>query len=265
MARLRDILDQVQHADLRDRRGGRLKFQLRPGLSEQQIADFEARLPGPIPPDVRDLLYFASGFMIGTGGGLPHYFEELLVDFTGADESVQYLQDSLGAIPCPVYVAGDGAGNGWAVDVHAGTGAWGAVFYVCHDPPVMLVHSKDLATFISDALDLGRADGKSNIAKVHEFDFASDSDEPDYEFSAPQARTSTDPMLARFAAGVADNFQVYDLRALGVGMGFDWTPSMPDPRVIRDGTNMIFAIEQKPRKPGFFSRLFGRSGEGQTR
>src|SRR5262249_36821097 len=185
----------------------------------------EARLPGPIPPDVRDLLAFASGFVIGTGGGLPHYFGELLVDFAGADESTQYLQDSLGAIPYPAYVAGDGAGNGWAVEVDAGTGAWGAVFYVCHDPPATLIQSKDLATFISDALDLGRADRKSNIAKVHAFDFASDADEPDYEFSAPQARTSGDPVLARFAHGLADNFQVFDLRALRVGTGFDWTPS----------------------------------------
>lgn len=63
---------------------------------------------------------------------------------------------------------------------------------------------------------------------------------------------------AEWTDGLADNFLVCALRRLGVGTGFDWTPSMPDPRVVRDGTNLIFAIEQKPKKPGFFSRLFGR-------
>jgi cell wall assembly regulator SMI1 len=266
MAGPRDLLEQARHEEFRDGRGRRLKFELRPGLSAQQIADFEARLPGPIPPDVRDLLSFSSGFVIGIGDDWPRGIDEFLVDFTGSDESV-HGQDSQGAIPHPIYVAADDAGNAWVVDVNAETGAWGVVMYVCHDPPVTLIQSKDLATFISDALDLGRPDRKSNIARVHQGDFDPNPDEPDFEFSAPQARSSSDPTLAKFAAALADNVLICDLRALGVGTGFDWTFMVPDSRVVRDGTNLIFAIEQKPqkpKKPGFFSRLFGRSGKSNA-
>lgn len=259
MSGMRDLLDQARKEAFCDRRGKRLKFELRPGLNEKQIADFEVRLSAPIPPDARDLLSLASGFVIGIADDWPRGFNEFLVDFTGSDDSLRNAQDSLGAIPCPVYLAADDAGNGWAIDVDGATGAWGVVMYVCHDPPETVIQSEDLASFISDVLDLGRANGNSSIASMHHGEVNWDVGAPEWEFSAAEARVSNDPAIARFASNLADNFRVYDLRAQRVGMGFDWSPSMPNPLVVRDGTNLIFAIEQRPKRSSLFSRLFGRS------
>src|SRR5689334_8432785 len=47
----------------------------------------------------------------------------------------------------------DGFGNFWVVDVDPETGVWGAVFFACHDPSVIVVQAPDLATFLQQLLD----------------------------------------------------------------------------------------------------------------
>src|ERR1043165_5700900 len=48
---------------------------------------------------------------------------------------------------------GDGCGNYWIVDVNPQTGAWGTVFFGCHDPSVIVVQAPDLQTFFTQLLD----------------------------------------------------------------------------------------------------------------
>jgi hypothetical protein len=79
-----------------------------------------------------------------------------------------------------------------------------------------------------------------------------------WELSAGEARGAHDPVLARFAADVAENCRIYDLRALRPGMGFDWSPLMPDGQVRRDGRNMIFAIEPRSKSASLLGRLVKR-------
>lgn len=260
MAEPVELLKRAKQEKFQSRRGRPLKFELLPPLSEREIAAFAAGLPGPLPPELRRLLAFASGFTIEVDEDWPQDIEEFLVDFTGADESLPGPQDSLGAMDHPAYIAADDAGNSWAVDVDGATGAWGAVMYVCHDPPEMLVQSRDLAGFIADALDLGRGGRVSNIARICNGKTDWHRGHPAWEFSAAEARAAADPALARFAAGLAGHCRVYDLRALHPGMGFDWSPVMPDSRVIRDGRNMIFAIEPRAKAPGMFDRLLKQRG-----
>lgn len=166
MADLMGLLQRAQQEKFQSRRGRPLRFDLMPPLSEKEITAFAAGLSGPLPSEVRRLLAFARGFTIEVDEDWPQDIEEFLVDFTGADGSLPGVQDSLGALPHPAYIAGDDAGNSWAVDVDSTSGAWGAVMYICHDPPEMTIQSRDLAGFIADVLDLGRSGRVSNIARV---------------------------------------------------------------------------------------------------
>jgi len=40
------------------------------------------------------------------------------------------------------------------------TGAWGAILFVCHDPPVIAIQSPDLSSFLSQVLALGESDAE---------------------------------------------------------------------------------------------------------
>jgi SMI1/KNR4 family protein SUKH-1 len=252
------LLQQAQQEKFQSRRGRPLRFELMPPLSEKEISAFAAGLPGPLPPAIRRLLAFARGFTIEVDEDWPQDIEEFLVDFAGADESLPGAQDSLGALPHPAYIACDDAGNSWAVDVDGASGAWGAVMYICHDPAEMTIQSRDLAGFIADALDLGRSGRVSNIARICNGKAAGDRGQPQWAFTALEARTAADPALARFAGGLAENVRIYDLRALRPGMGFDWSPLMPDGRILRDNRNMIFAIEPRAQARGQLGRLVKR-------
>ena len=258
MADPMELLQRALQEKFQTRHGRSLRFELLPPLSLKEIAAFAARLPGPLPPDLRRLLAFTRGFTIEVDEDWPQDIEEFLVDFTGTDESLRAPRDSLGALPHAVCIAGDDAGNSWTVDVDATTGAWGAVMYICHDPPEMVIQSRDLAAFIADVLDLGRSGRVSNIARVCNGKADGLRGLPPWEFSAAEARAAGDPDLARFAAGLAENVRIYDLRALRPGMGFDWSPLMPDGRVLRDSRNMIFAIEPRAQSRGQLSRLVKR-------
>ena len=83
---------------------------LKPGLSREEIAEFQKRLPGPLPDDIRELLVYSAGFDLAAVGS---------VNFTGTTDS-QFTK----ALPFAVTLLGDGSGNFWVVDVNGKSGAW---------------------------------------------------------------------------------------------------------------------------------------------
>ena len=122
----RSLIHVVQwHPDLR----------LHPGLSEAELHQFQQTLPGPLPPNVADLLRFASGFDVP--GGEP-------VDFTGRSHSFQ-LDDA--ALSHPLALSKTETGDFWIVEVQ-GDGTWGPVSFACHDPMMVRGYCESLDGFI---------------------------------------------------------------------------------------------------------------------
>ena len=74
-----EIIRHAQATTLIDEDGEPVRLELFPPLSESQIDAFAARLPCPLPDDVRQLLAFCRGFT-GTVD---------IVDFTGEDCSFE--------------------------------------------------------------------------------------------------------------------------------------------------------------------------------
>lgn len=230
--RLKSILNEKYISEDDDE----FKVELKPGLTDHQIDKLAAQLPsGQIPGDIRELLKFASGF-----------------EFFGLDE---VTFDGVGhfgfenVFPNSVQLAGDGFGNFWVLDVDL-NGNWGNVFYVCHDPAVIVKHSDNLAEFIKHIDEFGKFGKESNFDIIHEemvVDIWADSNGGFIDVR--QARNSTDTTLKNFASQLKDNFVIADLRNKPNKTGFAWGKFGPDvENAVRYGDELIWGFERKTKK-----------------
>lgn len=218
--------------------------ELKPGLTDQQIDDLAKRLPtGQIPTEIRDLLKFASGFEFF---GL----EEVTFDGVGQFGFEEFF-------PTSVQLAGDGFGNFWILDID-NKGQWGNVFYVCHDPAVIVKHSDNLAEFIKHVNEFGKNGKQSNLDIIHETTVTDIWTKDNWFIDKSTALASTDEKLKSFATTLSDNFVIADLRDKPIKSGFAWGKFGPNiNKARRHGSELMWGIE-KVEKKGLLSKLFGR-------
>jgi cell wall assembly regulator SMI1 len=216
---------------------------LKPGVSREEIAEFQKRLPGPLPDDIRELLVYSAGFDLASVGS---------VNFTRATDS-QFTK----ALPFAVTLLGDGSGNFWVVDVNGKNGAWGAVFFVSHDPPVLVVQAQELRTFLSQILDPSHSDPKNGLNHVRKVSAMRIWKDDPWLISVRDARNVQDPVVSNFAEQLPENFRLADLRPKEVGSGFSWGLAGPNAEVRRDRADLLFGVEQKA--PSFLKRVLTRT------
>lgn len=221
------------------------RIELEPPASPGEIEALERALPGPLPADVRALLERTRGVSVLS--------EEVeLLGTTG-----QYLE---GAATHQHDVMGDGCGNSWFVDVRA-DGTWGAVHFACHDPPVMLLQSPDLATFFEDLLRWLESPDSEGDALISAMDPKDVWGQNPLARPSAEARASDDGRVRDFARGLPDEALVVDLRGAGPGEGFAWGCFGPETEIRRAGDELIFALvppEGHGRRRGLLARLLGR-------
>lgn len=216
---------------------------LEPPMSAAELEALQARLPCPIPADVRELLALCSGF---TGGALDY------LDFTGARSSFEHAE----IFPHGHPIAADGYGNFWVVDLCADSLVWGPIYFACHDAPVILYQSPTLQDFLGEVFKLAEHPHKSLVDDVHEdrlFDVWGTN--PGVKEHA-ECLESGDAELVRFALQLGPSFQFIDLRNAAVGFGFSWGRYGSKTVVKRHGSLPIFAYE---KRQGLLAKLFGRS------
>ena len=225
--------------------GDEYKVELLPGLTDQEIDNLAKGVPsGQIPNDVRELLKFASGF-----------------EFSGLEEVTFNGIGQFGfeeIFPNSVQLAGDGFGNFWILDIDQ-NGNWGNVFFVCHDPAVVVKHSENLSEFIQHVDDFGKNGKTSNLDIIHEKSVM-EVWQDDYNFiELDNARQSNDTTLKEFALSLGDNFVIADLRNRTNKSGFAWGKFGPKiENAVRHKSELLWAIEKPVKKGEFFSKLFGR-------
>jgi hypothetical protein len=224
--------------------GDEYKVELKEGLTDQQIDELAKGLPtGQVPTEIRELLKFASGF---------EFFELEEVTFDGVG---QFGFEEF--FPHSVQLAGDGFGNFWILDVD-NNGNWGSVFYVCHDPAVIVKHSDNLTQFIEHVNDFGKNGNKSNLDIIHEKVVMDIWSKENGFIELENARQSNDTTLKNFALSLPDNFVIADFRNKTIQSGFAWGKFGPNiDKAKRQETELIWGIE-KPVMKGLLSKLFGR-------
>lgn len=223
--------------------GDAYQVDLKEGLNDEQIDQLTKKFPrGQVPSEIRELLKFACGFEFF---GL----EEVTFDAIGQFGFEEFF-------PTSVQLAGDGFGNFWILDIDQ-NGNWGNVFYVCHDPSVIVKHSENLTQFIEHVSDFGKNGSESILDRIHEEVVIDIWNNHNGFIEMEAARQSIDTTLKNFALSLPDNFVLADLRSKPNQSGFAWGKFGPNiGQAKRHETELIWGIE-KPIKKGFFSKIFG--------
>jgi hypothetical protein len=218
---------------------------LLPALSEREIAQFQEQLPGPLPEEIRQLLLYSAGF-----DSKPQSIRQRAgtVRLTG-HEGFELPE----VFPASVPLLPDGCGNFWVVDINPQNGAWGAVFYACHDPAVIVVQARDLTTFLSQLLDPEKSEPENAVHHVHEEAVTVIWKDDPWLVSVQDARAARDAVVSKFAEQLPDNYRVADLRSRKIGSGFSWGKAGPGADIRRSGAELVFGVEKKA--PGIFARM----------
>lgn len=214
-----------------------------PGLDDATIDAVERRLGAPLPDDLRTLLGVCHGIR-----GL-----EWEIDFTGA---LAFEMDEM--FPHGLPIVGDHTGNFWVVDCTATPEAEAAVFFACHDPPVMVWQCRGMATFLRE---LGRKFASretSSLDAMHDEGVHRVWRADPHGVRRSAALDAPDDSLRAFARALTDEWSIIDLRAPTPGMGFSWGRCGYPAGLRRHGDERLFACAAPQRRSGILSRLFGR-------
>lgn len=221
------------------------QIELLTSLTNEQIENFERQLPNNfLPKDIRELLKFAQGF-----------------EFDGLDTINFDAVNTFGFeefFPNSIQLTGDGFGNFWILDIDD-NGNWGNIFYVCHDPAVVVKHSENLTEFLFHIDEFGKNGNNSTLNEIHEqivFDIWNDNNS---FISIVDAKQSIDEILKTFAENLPDNYVIADLRNKPNKSGFAWGKFGANiSNSKRHPTELIWAIEIPEKKKSLLGKLFGK-------
>ena len=228
-----DIVRAAEDAELRyEPEGEPERLELLPPMPRSEIEELRVRIPCPLPKAVRELLQYTRGFATGP-------LEALEFGGLGTFEFPEIF-------PCPIDLAHDGFGNYWVVDLTSESRDWGPIYFACHDPPVIVFQSPNLAHFLEQVLRLGHPDGpRSELDLVHEDHAMRIWSENPGMLGLEACLGSGDPLLAEFAHSLPEGFEVRDLRGAAVGDGFSWGRYGSRTRNRRAGETPVFAYERR--------------------
>ena len=226
----------IQNNKYEDEDGDIFGINLLSGLTESELKLFAERLPSQkIPTEIRDLLILCKGFTFQP-------LEEVRFD---AFEVFGFEE----IFPYSIQLAGDGFGNFWILDID-GQGNWNCVYYVCHDPAVIVKHSENLSDFISHVDEFGFDQINSHLNIIHDrtvFEI--------YEEKVGILERNDKDYPFEKSIKVDAPYLIADLKDLPVKSGFRWDISGSRTKILRPSDEPIWVIE-KSVKQNLLSRLF---------
>lgn len=243
--RPKEALESIINTQYISEDGDNYKVELLPGLTEKEIDELKEQLPDKyLPQSIEELLLYSRGF-----------------EFQGLDEVRFDAINQFGFeefFPNSIPLASDGFGNFWILDISK-NGNWGHVFYVCHDPAVVVKHSNDLAEFILHVDEFGRKGNLSHLNDVHEKAVDKVWEASNGFMTYEDLYQAGDAILQEFVANFDDNFVFADLRTKPNKAGFAWGKFGPEiDNAKRHETELIWALEKRSKKRGLLAKLFGR-------
>jgi hypothetical protein len=196
-----------------------------------EIQQLEAELGVPLPAEFRALLE----------QGPVAEEDTLEIDLTGRSFSVGLEE----LFPAGLPIAADGFGNFWLLDLTPDA-AWPVpVFFLCHDPPVVLYQSADLDAFLRDASQTSPLDEDAPFTVWRTNPGTLDH----------AAALAADDDLRAFAAELDERFVFADLRSPSAGDGFSWGRYGPRTELRRYGFDRLFALAPSGRERRSLRRL----------
>ena len=233
-------LESILQTQYESEDGEKYKVELLEGMTENELANFKTQLPkNCLPNEMEQLLRYSKGFVF-------HGLNEVRFDayaYFGFEE----------VFPYSIQLAGDGYGNFWILDIDS-NGNWKSVYYVCHDPAVIVKQSENLTEFIKHIDEYGVKGSESTLNIIHEETVFAiwneekgimERNEKDYNFENKQIE-------------LPEMFLVADMTNKAIGTGFPWGRSRSKAKIIRPTDEPVWIVEKKV-KQNYLSRLFNRS------
>ncbi len=240
-----EILKNAEGTVFVDKQGKRQPIKFLPPITSAELESLEAKAGFTYPSQLRDLLLYARGFEGPLGSA------DLASPVMFNDEPSFGLDE---VFPHGLSLATDGSGNQWVVDLIGGSSQDTAVFYACHDPPVLVYQAESIGKFISEILCLGNDPWSSDVSEVHD-DHAMRVWRDNPGVISRTDCLNADPDLKAFAELLDETYQLIDLRQCVIGDGFSWGRYGAETVCKRYNTHRIFAYQT--RKPNWFQRIFG--------
>lgn len=218
--------------------GDEFQIRLKKGLSNEEITEIRKRIPNNnLKEEMAELLKFSRGIKsIG-------FFDEIDFDDFGEFGFNQLIQFSL-------TITHDGIGGSWIQEINT-KGQWGNIYYIGHDPPVMIKQAKNLTEFlcqIHDYLLNNETSFFSRIMNKIAFDIYS---EKGKLLEQEEAVKSPDQLLSAFASNYDKDWFIADLRNAKNGEGFRLEASCDE--TIRLDEELIWALKKYKYK-SFWTR-----------
>ena len=204
-------------------------------VSHARIVELERKLGFALPPELREILTLAAGLELED----PEFGDP--IDFAGIDRCG--YEDLFGwtLTPCT-----DGAGNDWVIELRPDQEVLGPVWFLCHDAPVLVYQSPDLATFLADNLRYLQPPHDGPIRHVVEHAVH---DVWTQKLDVPRADLleSQDPLLRTFANALPEGWFIRDLRHAKPGDGMPIGRFGPKTPLARAGDEFVFAYGSRSR------------------
>ncbi len=237
----REVLLAADGRTLIDVDGEEEQVQLQPPPSPARLAEIERELGFELPRELADALRVTAGL-------------ELLESFDLASIGPCPWDAPLGPVLIP---CGDGAGNFWVLELRPGMETLGPVWFVCHDAPVLVYQSPDLATFVGDYLRFRAAPHDGPVADVVRGAvrrvWTQTCDVP-----SSALIDSDDSVLRAFARRLGDGWFIRDLRGAQTGDGMPVGRFGPKTPLARAGSEFVFAYGSRTRLERLKTWITGR-------
>jgi len=237
----RDVLLGASGRRLIDIDGEEEVVTLMPPASPARIAEIEGGLGFALPGELSELLHTSAGL-------------DMLESLDLASIGPCPWGAPLGPVMTPV---GDGAGNFWVLELRPDMRTLGPVWFVCHDAPVLVYQSPDLATFVGDYL---RFCAKPHDGPVAEVVRESIRRVWTQTIDVPRANLldSEDEVLRDFARRLDDRWFIRDLRRARPGDGMPLGRFGPKTPLARAGQEFVFAYGSRTRMERLRTWVTGR-------
>ena len=213
---------------------------LKDGMTKKEIEKLKRAAPkNTLSKEVEEVLSFSSGFKIERG-----FLNEIQFNNFGDFGFEELIEFNL-------TITHDGSGNYWIQEINQ-KGEWGKIFYVCHDPAVIIKQANNLSEFLSQLHEYFLKGEKSFFSEVYKkISFTIYSGKGKL-LEQKEAVASKDEKLSNFAKEYNEDWFIADLRNAKNGEGFLLEANYKE--TIRFEDELIWALK---KRKGFWTRIKG--------
>jgi hypothetical protein len=197
-----------------------------PLYDHDSLADVRRRLHS-VPPNIDDLLSRGAGIQIG--------YSEVRWDGNLAGAQTD-------ALPVSIPVMEDGLGNFWMVDVDPIKCLWREIYYVSHDPPVIVHQASNFSGFLLQFGDECASENGGLITRVHEGAAREIWAGRGSCQSSKRLSGSPDPLIRQLVEQFGDDSWICDLRSAQPGQGFAWAEGREALTIHRPASEPVFVL-----------------------